>query len=76
MKRVAVTKREAGKLAKEIGASWIQAAINLGWLPKVIEKRFPEASLAEQMKILERTEEALDELAERLAGLKPAVDDE
>jgi hypothetical protein len=66
MSRVALTKREARTVAKEIAHQWIEASINLGWLYTAVEKRFPDKSLDEQMKLYGRLEEALDELGNRL----------
>lgn len=61
-----MTKREARKVAKEIAASWIETNTKNGCAIAAIDLRFPDNSLADNMKIVGLVETKLDELAERM----------
>lgn len=62
-----VTKREATKIAKEIASEWLRTkASKAGTVATEVDRRFPDESLAEQIKIVDRVVEAIDELCGRL----------
>ena len=67
MKRVAVTKREAAGLAKQIAAAWIREKnAKAGTVAKEIDQIFPTLSLAEQIVIVDRVTNAIEEFHKRL----------
>ena len=66
MNRVALTKREARTVAKEIAASWIRTNVTAGNVAGSIERRSPDEDLATGMKLVRRVEAALRELADKM----------
>ena len=65
-----MTNREAAKVAKDITAVWIKHKVNDGSLTAMVEHRYGDYSLGDQMELLRRLESALGELAERLRRKK------
>jgi hypothetical protein len=61
-----MTKREARKVAKVIAADWIKVNLENGCAIAAIDLRFPDNSLADNMKVVGLVESELAALAARL----------